>query len=122
MPKKDSFIDRQKSTLRNKKAKTKAGEKCLSEIRNKNIMNRPATLYETLLVKSSASENMIKKHQHKMSLLTHPDASGYNEFFKIINWAYQILTNDAAGEAYNNGNFGLGKSCEQPKLIIKLSI
>ena len=41
----------------------------------KNTMNRPATLYEILLVKiSKESKDQIKKHYHKMSLLTHPDA------------------------------------------------
>ena len=94
--KKDSLIDRQKSTLSNEKAKTKATEKCLFEIRNKNIMNRPATLYEIVLVKSSASKDLIKKLYHKMSLLTHPDAGADEEIFKTINRAYQILTDDAA--------------------------
>ena len=65
-------------------------------------MNRPATLYEILLVKSSASKDQIKKHYHKMSLLTHPDAGGDKDFFKTINRAYQILMNDGAREAYNN--------------------
>ena len=37
---KDSLIDQQKSTLRNEKAKTKATEKCLLEIQNKNIMKQ----------------------------------------------------------------------------------
>ena len=37
-----------------------------------------------------------------MSLLTHPDAGGDEEFFKTINRAYQILMNDGAREAYNN--------------------
>ena len=59
---KKSLIDRQKSTLKNEKAKTKATEKCLFEIRNKNIMNWPATLYGILLVKSSASKEQLKKH------------------------------------------------------------
>ena len=36
-----------------------------------------------------------------MSLLTHPDAGGEEEFFKTINRAYQFLTNDAVQEAYN---------------------
>ena len=71
-------------------------EKGLFEIRNKNVMNWPATLYEILLVKSSASKDQIKKHYHKMSLLTQPDACGDKEFFETINRAYQILTNDAA--------------------------
>ena len=57
-------------------------------------MNQPATLYEILLVKSS--KDQIKKHYHRMSLLTYPDAVGDKEFFKTINWAYQSLTNDAA--------------------------
>ena len=71
-------------------------------------MNRPATLYEILLVKSSASKYQIKKHYHKMSLLTHTDAGGDEEFFKTINRAYQILMNDGAREAYNN--FGLDEA------------
>ena len=56
---KDTIIDRQKHSLKNEKAKTKATEKCLFEIRNKNVLNRPATLYEILLVKSSASKDQI---------------------------------------------------------------
>ena len=105
---KKSLIDRKKSTYRNEKAKTKATGKCLFEIRNKKIMNRPATLYEIWMVKSFASKNQIKKHYHKMSLLTHPDAAGDKEFFKTINGTYQILTNDAAREAYNI--FGLDEA------------
>ena len=97
--KKHSLIDRQKSTLRKEKAKTKAAEKSKSEIRSRNIMNRPATLYEIVLIKNSSSKDQIKKHYHKMSLLTHPDAGG-EEFFKTINRANQILKNDAAREAY----------------------
>ena len=37
-----------------------------------------------------------------MSLLTHLDAGGVEEFFKTINRAYQILMNDGSREAYNN--------------------
>ena len=92
---KDTIIDRQKHSLTNEKAKKKATEKCLLEIRNKNVLNRPATLYEILFcLKSSASKDQIKKHYHKMSLLTHPDAGGDEEFFKTINRAYQILMKD----------------------------
>ena len=43
-----------------------------------------------------------------MSMLTHPDAGGDEKFFKTINRAYQILTNDAAREAYNI--FGLDEA------------
>ena len=57
------------------------------------------------MVKRSASKDQIKKHYHKMSLLTHPDAGGDEDFFKTNNRAYQILMNDGAREAYNN--FGL---------------
>ena len=64
-------------------------------------MNWPALLYEILLVKKSASKDLIKKHYHKNSLLTHPDAGGDKEFFKTINRAYQTLINDEAQEAYN---------------------
>ena len=58
--------------------------------------------------KISASKDEIKKYYHKMSLLTHPDAGGDEEFFKTINRAYQILTNYAAREAYNI--FGLDEA------------
>ena len=60
--KKDSLIDRQKSTLTSENAKTKATKKGLFEFRNKNIMNLPATLNKILLVKSSASKDQFKKH------------------------------------------------------------
>ena len=96
---KDTIIDRQKYSLKTQKDKTKVTENCLFEIRNKNVFNRPATLYEILLVKKSAPNDQIKKHYHKMSLLTHPDAGGDEEFFKTINRAYQILMNDGAREA-----------------------
>ena len=69
-------------------------------------MNRPAKLYETLLVKSYVSKDQIKQHEHKMSLLTH--AGGEEEFFKTIKPAYQTLTNDEAREAYNI--FGPGEA------------
>ena len=52
-----------------------------------------------------------------MSLLTHTDAGGDEEFFKTINRAYQILMNDGAQEAYNN--FGLD---EAEKLINPISV
>ena len=81
---KDTIIDRKNHSLKNEKAKPKATEKCLSEILNKNVLNWPATLYEILLVKISASKDQIKKHYHKMSLLTHPDAGGDEEFFKPL--------------------------------------
>ena len=51
MPKKDTVNARQTISDKNKTAKTKVTEKYLFENRNKNIMNRPATLYEILLVK-----------------------------------------------------------------------
>ena len=63
-------------------------------------MNPPATLYEILFVKSSASKDLIKKHYHKMSLLMHHDG-GDEEFFMTFNRAHQIMKIDAAREAYN---------------------
>ena len=105
---KDTIIDRQKHSLKNEKAKTKATEKCLFEIRNKNVLNRPATLYKISLVKSSASKDQIKKTLQKMSLLAHTDAGGDEKFFRTINRAYQILMKDGAREACNN--FGLDEA------------
>ena len=58
--------------------------------------------------KISASKDQFKKHYLKMSLLTHPDAGADEGFFKTMNRAYQILTNDAAREAYNI--FGLDEA------------
>ena len=69
---KDTIIDRQKHSLKNERAKTKATEKCLFEIRNKNVLNRPATLYEILLVKSSASKDQIKKTLPQNELVDSP--------------------------------------------------
>ena len=61
MPKIISLTDRQKSAHRNKKYKTKATEKKFIRDSEKNIINRPATLHEILLVKKSASKDQIKK-------------------------------------------------------------
>ena len=105
---KDFIIDREKHSLKNEKAKTKATKKCFFEIRNKNVLNRTATLYEILLVKSSASKDQITKTLPQMSLLMHPDTGGDEEFFRTINRAYQILMNGVAREAYNN--FGLDEA------------
>ena len=98
--KKDPVFDQQQISLRNEKAKAKARKKRVFEIRNKDIRNRPATLYETLMVKSSASGDQIKLHYHKRSLLTYPDI-GNETLFKIINQAYQFQTNDKERDAYN---------------------
>ena len=80
----------------NEKAKTKASEKCLFEVQNKDIMNRPALLYEMLLVNISASKDQIKKLYHKMSLLTKPGAGAEKEFFRLINQAFHFRIHDAA--------------------------
>ena len=42
----------------------------------------------------------IKKHYHKVKLLTQPHAGREEELFKIIIFAYQILVYDAAQEVY----------------------
>ena len=84
-----------------KKPRQRPRRNVYSRFGEKKIMNRPATLYEILMVKSSASKDQIKKHYHKKGLLTHPDAGGDEQFFKTINREYQILTNDAEREAYN---------------------
>ena len=52
------------------------------------------------LTKNSASKDQIKKHYQKIIPLTHLDAGGDEYFFKTINLAYQIMTNNAAQEAY----------------------
>ena len=74
-----------KNSLRNEKAKTKATGKFLFVIQITNIMNRPATLYEFLLVKVPASKDQIKKHYQKTTLLTHIEAGADREFFQTIN-------------------------------------
>ena len=55
-------------------------------------MQRPATLFEILLVKSSASKEQMQKHYHKMGLLTHIDAGVDGEFFKTISRAFQSFS------------------------------
>ena len=62
-------------------------------------MNRPAALYDNLLV-SSASKDQINKTLPQKEPIDAPDADGDKEFFNTINRAYQFLTNDAAREAY----------------------
>ena len=69
--------------------------------RSKNIMNRPATLCEILVVKFFASKGQIGKHCQKRSLLTHADAVGDKELFMTINRAFQILAIDDARDEYN---------------------
>ena len=76
-----------------------ATEKNLFEIQNKNIFNRPDTLYGIMLVISSASNEQFKKGYHNMSLLTLADVGGIEMLFKTMNWAFQIPSNDAAQEA-----------------------
>ena len=77
-----------------------ATEKNLFEIQNKNIFNRPDTLYGMMLVISSASNEQVKKSYRNMSLLTQPDVGGIEKLFKTMNWAFQIPSNDAAQEAH----------------------
>ena len=70
----DTLIDRQKNSLKSEKTDPKTAEKFLFKMENKKKMIWPAALYETLLVTSSVSKDQIKKHYHKMSLLTRPTA------------------------------------------------
>ena len=62
-------------------------------------MNRPAALYDNLLV-FSASKDQINKALPQKEPIDDPDADGDKEFFRTINLACQFLTNDAAREAY----------------------
>ena len=55
-------------------------------------------------------EHEIKKHYHKMSLLTHSNTGRDEEFFKTINRAYHILKNVAAREACNIFDLRLDKA------------
>ena len=61
-------------------------------------------------IKKHRDEFDFEKHVNSssMSLLTHPDVGGDEEFFKTINRADQILMNDGARETYNN--FGLDEA------------
>ena len=52
--------------------------------RPKQRPRRHALLYEIFLVKSSASKDQIKKHYHKMSLLTHPMVVETKSFSKPV--------------------------------------
>ena len=82
-------------------------------------MSRLATLYDILLVKSSATKQ-IKTRYLNMSLLSHLDDFGDEEFFKTINRAFQILSKDAAREKNNICGLGERENSERRNLNLKL--
>lgn len=67
--------------------------------------------YSDLDIKYGASVNEIKKAFKTLSKIYHPDVTGGDqEKFKIINTAYQILSNPAKKKEYDFNNFGSGFS------------
>jgi len=73
--------------------------------------------YKILGVDKSSSDDEIKKAYRKLAMQYHPDRGGYQEKFKEINEAYQVLSNpqkkaqyDRFGSAdFNAGGFGGGQ-------------
>jgi len=58
-------------------------------------MVREAKLYKTLGLKSTASQDEIKKAFRKLALKYHPDKNPDKaDLFKDINRAYEILSNE----------------------------
>ena len=64
-------------------------------------------LYEILEIKSTATENEIKKSYHRLVKLYHPDknkAPNASEKFQKIQSAYEILSNDKTRQEYQKMN------------------
>lgn len=61
------------------------------------------SLYKTLDIEKSASEREIKKAWRKQAKLLHPDRGGDVEKFKQAEKAYNILSDPAKRELYNEG-------------------
>ena len=71
--------------------------------------------YELLGVSKSASQEEIKKAFHKLAHKYHPDKGGDEKKFKVINEAYQVLSDtqkrqqyDQFGRVFENGAPGGG--------------
>ncbi len=58
-------------------------------------------LYSILGVMRNASESEIKKAYRKLALSQHPDKGGDTELFKLLNEAYQILSDPEKKRKYD---------------------
>lgn len=68
-------------------------------MRNKNVDT--TKLYEVLGVEKDADDKTIKKAYRKLCLKHHPDKGGDEHFFKEVNAAYEILSDQKKREIYD---------------------
>jgi curved DNA-binding protein CbpA len=80
----------------------------------------PLDLYERLGVPRNASTEVIKRAYRRLSSLHHPDKGGTVEQFQLINEAYEILTNDARREQYDETGTTKEKMSENELLKMQL--
>jgi len=59
------------------------------------------SLYESLEINRNASDDEIKKAFRKLSLIHHPDKGGDPEKFKVINHAYEVLSDSDRRRVYD---------------------
>jgi len=80
-------------------------------------MVREAKLYKTLGLKSTATQDEIKKAFRKLALKYHPDKNPDKaDLFKEINHAYEVLSNEEKKAVYDKyGEKGLSNTNQQQK-------
>ena len=70
-------------------------------------MSDPKGLYSALDLQPSATPDEIKKAYRKLALKWHPDKNKDNaaeagEKFKVISWAYQVLSDEEKKKYYDD--------------------
>jgi len=61
------------------------------------------TLYDTLGVQPNATSSQLKRAYHKLAMREHPDKGGDTERFQKIGDAWQVLSDPAKREKYDEG-------------------
>ena len=104
-------LEKQRTLVKSERAKAKVTEKLIRDLKQKNLHQRPFTLYEILLVSETADEETIRRNYKKLAAMTHPDVGGCEEHFKSIFRAFSILSCKAARDLYDV--FGVEKAEEE---------
>jgi len=77
--------------------------------------DRESCYYKTLDVDKKATKQEIKKAFRKLSKIHHPDAGGDEEQFKIIQEAYETLSDDDKRAAYDSGGVYMSSNDKERK-------